>query len=362
MSHVPLWETIREQAKAWAAVPIFQRFASQLPRNAPQPTSGLPGLLQQIQAGDPFFGSRLLLHASHIPMMLHVIPGLDPGILGTTWTSWLDDARSVETAHRDTVAWVRSRLRGYPLLPAPQLSPGTPLTTNKFTWRLIWTPGERSRQLQFQPAPPQASLALQATEVERRRLDNCARAVVAAFEDTDEWAHLAAATEALDGDARASLRSVRATLQQRLTAQAVDDHEPSLAMHRDSYRRVVLSEEIETLSGSAREYTDAFDAADQLVEKAASTVFGQLAAHGEPTRHVRPQDVELLPHRAVTFTLTDNVLPPEIGSVAWIDDPLIPDAVHINAYNMSYERATGVAVSVSGSVLTGTATAWGRLV
>jgi hypothetical protein len=359
MRHVQLWKAIREQATAWAVTPAFQRFATQLPRNARQRITGLPGLLQHLEAAGGGVGSRPLRLASNIPRMLDVIPGLDLGSLGMTWTSWLNDAQRVESAHRDTVAWIRSRLPGYPLLPAPQLAPRTPLTTVEFTWRLIWTPGERSRGLQFQRAPVQAAPALQATETQLRRLDESARLVAAAFGQTDEWARLAAAAEALDGAGRAGLLTVRAILRQRLAAVAVTAHEPNLAMRRDAYRQVVLSEEIETLSGSAREYADAFEAADQLVETAASDIFGQLAAYGEPTTFTHVQDIDLLPRhpQAVTFILADDVWP-EIGSIAWVDNLLVPDAVHITAITVHINEATGDAHRVTGTVLTGTATAW----
>ncbi len=362
MSHSPLWEMIREQATVWAGIPIFQRFAAQLPRNAPQRVSGLPGLLQHVEAGGGRVSECPLLLGSDIPPMIAVIPGLDPRSLGTTWTSWLRDAQRVEFAHRDTVAWIRSRIPGYPSLPAPQLAPGTPLTTPELAGRLIWTPRERSQRLQFQPAPPKAPSILEATEEQRRRLDESARSVAAAFEHADEWERLAAATEALDRDARASLRHVRGQLKHRLAPQAVDAYEPDLVMSRERYRQVVLSEELNTLTGTAREYADAFDAADQLVETAASDIFGQLVAYGEPTTFTRPQDLDMqptAPNRVITFIHTGATLP-EIGMVVWIDDPLVPDAVHIIGATVGFDTATGITARVTGTVLAGTATAWRR--
>ncbi len=360
MSHVPLWEAIDQHATAWAATPAFDRFAAQLPRRAPQRQTGLPGLLQHLQAGGGWVGSMPLRLGFTTPWLLEEMPGVDAVDLGVTLTSWLEDAQRVESAHRDTVAWLRSRLPGYPMLPAPQLAPGTPLTTEEFTWRLIWKRDERSRGLQMQPAPPPGvASALQVAEDQQRRLDESARALAGAFARTDEWGRLAAAADALDGNARANLRLARATLKQRLAADAVTAHEPRLAMPRDRYRRAVLSEEIEALAGSAREYADAFDAADHLVETAASDVFGQLAAYGEPSTFGRPQELDMEPGRpsAVSFALADDSWP-ETGMVVWVDDPLTPDAVHITGVSMNIDRATGVAQRVTGTVLTGTAAAW----
>jgi hypothetical protein len=366
MSHVPLWEAIREQAPAWAAMPAFGRFAAQLPRNAPQRQSGLPGLLQAVEAAVDRVSGQPLRLGSSIAGLIGWLQGLDPDShpdsLGRTWTSWLDDARRVDSAHRDTVAWLRSRMPGYPSLPAPQLAPGTPLTTVEFTSRLAWIPGERQRGMQFQPAPPSAAAALQATGQQQRRLDETARALAIAMENSEEWARLAAATEALDRGARSSLQHARAQLHQRLAADAVDAYEPRLAMRRDEYRQTALSEEINALTAPAREYADAFDAADQLVETIASDVFGQLATYGEPATIRRPRDLDIQPSRprVISFTHTDAGWP-ELGMIVWIDDPLIPDTVLITGFTVNLDATTGEAIRLVGSVLAGTAAAWRRM-
>ncbi len=362
MSQVPLWEAIREQAPVWAATPAFGRFAAQLPRNAPQRQSGLPGLLQAVEAGVDHVSGRPLRLGSSIAGLIGWLQGLDPDSLGGTWTSWLDDARRVDSAHRDTVAWLRSRMPGYPSLPAPQLAPGTPLTTVEFTTRLVWIPGERQRGLQFQPAPPSAAAALQATGQQQRGLDETARALAIAMENSEEWARLAAATQALDRGARSSLQHARAQLDQRLAAGAVDAYEPRLAMRRDEYRQTALSEEINALTVPAQEYADAFDTADQLVETIASDVFGQLATYGEPATIRRPRDLDIQPGnpRVISFTHTDAGWP-ELGMIVWIDDPLIPDAVLITGYTVNVDAATGEAIRLVGTVLAGTAAAWRRM-
>ena len=63
-------------------------------------------------------------------------------------------ANRIEAAHRMTLAWLRSRLAGYPILRAPQLAPGTPLTTFEMTIHYTWTKEELSGGLNQMPAPP----------------------------------------------------------------------------------------------------------------------------------------------------------------------------------------------------------------
>jgi hypothetical protein len=55
---------------------------------------------------------------------------------------WLQTANNVETAFRYTLGWLRSSLSGYPILRAPQLAPGTPLTTFELTSEFVWTKDE----------------------------------------------------------------------------------------------------------------------------------------------------------------------------------------------------------------------------
>ncbi len=359
MADPQLWRAIEAQAKSWAVLPIFLRFAAQLPRNAPQRSRGVPGLLQHMQAGGGWVGSRPLRLGFIAEQLLDGLPGPSQGGIDEEFAPWLDDARRVESAHRDTVAWLRSRLPGYPSLPAPHLAPGTPMTTTEFTWRLIWAPRERAQGLQFLSAPPQTGPVLQTTEGELRRLDETARALAAALERTDEWTRLVAATGALDSDARASLRRTRSALRLRLAEEAVTAHEPSLAMIRDNYRHVALSEEIEALPRAAREYSDAFGFADQLVETVASDVFGQLAAYGEPLQYPPPQhlDVGAGSPQMVTFTISDSMWS-ETGSIVWVNDPLVPDAVHITTVTVNINAVTGDVQRVTGTVLAGTAAAW----
>jgi hypothetical protein len=204
-----------------------------------------------------------------------------------------------------------------------------------------------------------AAAALQATGQQQRRLDETARALAVAMENSDEWSHLAAATGALDRDARSSLQQSRAQLRQRLAADGIDAHEPSLALPRDNYRQTVLSGEINALTGPAREYADAFEAADQLVETVASDVFGQLAAYGEPATIRRPRELDIQPGnpRVVSFTNTDPGWP-ELGMIVWIGDPLISDAVLLSGVTMNFGAATGETQHLVGTVLSGTAAAW----
>ncbi len=358
MSTEALWSAVRMQAAAWAATPALSSFDRELPRNAPQRSDGLPGLLQRVQAGAGIVGAHPMRLASSLPMALSVMPESEQGEL-QQHVAWLEASSRVEGAHRLTIAWLRSRLPGYPRLPAPQLAPGTPLTTAEFTHRLIWAPGERAQGLQFRESPPQVADALGADEEQRRALDAANRAVAAAIARTSEWIRFADATAALDRGSRDALRHARKQIRDRLSPNSVDAYEPNLALRRGNYRDAVVAEEVAALSGPAAEYATAFATADTLIENAASDVFGQLTCY--PLESLPCRDLEIQPadQTVVAFTIDDDGPTwPEPGMLAWLEDPLVSDAVQVTGVAFHWE-GTGIAtLNMTATLLRHTGAAW----
>jgi hypothetical protein len=354
-----LWRTLADLADAWRRTPALGRFARDLPENAPQRSKGLPGMLQHIHAGASGLISNPLLLATRLPMAASVVPDIDEQQLRAKHGDWLDAANRAEVAHRRTLAWLRARLPGYPNPPAPQLAPGAPLTTSEFTHRLIWQPGERGQQLHLRDVPPEITDVLLADGATARALMQATRTAAIAFADTPQWAALAAAADALDDTARADLRAARSGARKRLTADAADAHEPCLALPRAAYREHVIRDEIDALTGTARAYAEAFDAADDLVETAASSVFGQIACY--PVRTMAAADLEIVPGTPTTvrYTTPDVMLDmPRPGAVAWLDDSLVPDAVRIDSVTLSFDETDQSSLDLTAEVLAGTATAW----
>ncbi len=359
MSTENLWSAVRIQAAAWAVTPVFVEFARQLPRNASQRSEGIPGLLQRVQAGVSVVGESPLRLATNLQLALTVMPEEQREL--QKHLQWFDTAQRVEGAHRLTIAWLRSRLPGYPNLPAPQLTLGTPLTTNEFTYRLIWAPGERGQGLQFREPPPEIALAIYDDEQQKGSVVTSSRAVAAALLRTSEWVRLARANDALDSEARQVLHKTRKRLRERLSPDRIDAFEPKLALGRDRYRDIAVAEELELLSGPAAEYVEAFDAADRLLETAASDVFGQLASY--PLSSLPCGDLEIQPGdpTVVVFTV-DDVGPamPELGMLSWLEDPLVPDAVQIVGSRFHWDGTGNATMNLTARLLRQTSIAWPR--
>jgi len=363
-AYVPLWRAVNDLALIWRKLPLVRRFAAALPRNAPQRSSGIPGRLQEMQAGGgnisefPLRLTRTVQHMSRMPT-----PFTQPPPPPQEWHTWLGTASRVETAHRMTVAWLRSRMPGYPNFPAPQLAAGTPLTAEESDYELVWTRAERAQGLQLQNPPPQIGHNLETTPADQRRLVDRTQSVALALEQSEEWARLNAATAALTGSARNQLRQARETVAARLSKAEIDAHSQNL-LARFNYRVAVLKEILSTLSGVPEEYTSAFDAANGLVNTAASDVFGELAIYGPPVSISEVQDIDLRPGtlQLVGFTRNMMVGTPgfrllEMGQIIWLDDALVSDAVRLIGATFSMNSLGGTE-RWTGVILPGTRRAW----
>lgn len=358
--YAALWEAVAEQADAWKDLPVVRRLAAPLPRNADQRSTGLPGLLQHVTASGGEVAARPLRLGTGVPMMLPLLASGAPHVPTGVLHAFLDDANRVEGAHRVTVAWLRSRLPGYPQLPAPQLAPATPLTTDEFTYRLTWTRDELGAGFQFQNPPSRAVEILGASPQQTMRADDAARRVALGLAATPAWQRLRSADAALTPAARADLAAARRAIADATRPERIDAHEPDLAMPRDAYRQTAVADALRALSGAAAEYADAFDAADRLVELAASDIFGQLTVYGPM---VLTGVTDIAAHGdgpgTIEFSVEDEVHL-DTGTVAWLDDPLCPDAVRLIGLGYSFDQAAGMRVRATAERLVGTAATWQR--
>ncbi|OLT37049.1 hypothetical protein BJF82_10440 [Kytococcus sp. CUA-901] len=295
-----------------------------------------------------------------MPMMLPVLGGDRPSVPPTVLGEWIQDAAQVERAHRATIAWLRSRLPGYPQLPAPQLARGTQLTTHEFTRRLVWTRHELAAGFQFQDPSVVPLRTLGATEEHAARAAEATRRLSRALAQTGEWQRLAEATAVLSSSDRAELLAARKTINKVLKPEAIDAYEPELALPRDAYRRQVVADAVDTLNGASHEFAVAFEDVDRLLEFSCSMVFGQLAVY----RTVSVESVTDLGSDneepgCVEFAIaSESYVDP--GALCWLNDPLLPDAVFLTAVTYDFDQASGMKLLARGRVLAGTATTWAR--
>ncbi|WP_416954432.1 hypothetical protein ACNKF0_19255 [Nocardioides sp. T5] len=361
-----LWAAIWRLANSWSQTPVVQEIAATLPRNQPLEKQGngavgIPALVQHLEVHASMM-MKPLMYASRIPALLSqpLLAGFGmPTVDQDELREWLQTATRLEGAHRVTLGWLRASLAGYPILRAPQLAPNTPLTTEEMTTRYIWSKGEFASGLNRRPAPPSVSDLLGLDPMAAVELDQAAREVNRTLKESRSWVDFHGAHHSLDDDAKAALRAARGELKERLSAKALDDHEPNLALPRAEYRSHTMINVVESLTGPAREYADAFGEVDRLLDLIMGDIFGELVLFGEP-RRVPVFNVETpTPGEPIVAFETEPggaFLTP--GQILWLTTEAVADAVRIELHSMKMDHVEGMQDYFEARVLVNTGEGW----
>jgi hypothetical protein len=353
------WAALRDLAGCWRACSSTETFIAGLPTVSLTPLTGIADVLQDMYASMSSLFSNPLLFANNLPLAASVMPNVNMGRIESANRGWFQAARHIEEAHRQTVAWLRSRLPGYPNLPAPQLARDTPLTTGEFSPRVVWRSGERSKGLQLGDVPASIGQLLTNGHSGSGSVNEATRALVSSLVSTAEWTQLSERHDQLDDATRLALREARARTKTLLSPTAIDKHEPSLVLPRAAYREHVVATTLSELEPTARAYADAFDEADRIIEGACSRVFGLLTCL--PILNTAGTEIEIIPGRPTTtrFRTQDFRLElPGPMPLVCLGDPMLPDALLVTGVSVSLANTGGADIQATAEVLTGTAAAW----
>lgn len=361
-----LWAAIWNLADSWSQTPLVQEIAATLPRNQPlkkrgDSAVGISALLQHL---DMRAGSMMkpLMYASRIPALLNqpLLSGFGmPAIDQDELREWLEAAAKLERAHRVTLGWLRASLAGYPILRAPQLARSTPLTTEEMTTRYIWSKEEFASGLNQLPAPPSVPDLLGADSIGALELDEAARQVSRALTTSRAWVDFHDAHQSLNDDTKEALRAAKRELQQRLSDEALDDHEPNLALPRAEYRSHTMTEVVHSLAGPERIYADAFGEVDRLLDLTMGDIFGELLLFGEPSRvHVFNVETPMPGEPRVGFQTGPTGAFLSTGQVVWLTTDAVTDAVRIELHSIKMDQAEGTHNYIEARVLLNTGEGW----
>lgn len=334
-----LWFAVREQAALWSTTPAVAAMAASLPQNAParerqQGAATVAAFLQAFGASYGVLASHPLLYSSGVTWVRQAgtpLVGVEDVPEEALW-SWLEAARAVETAHRMTLAWYRSRLPGYPMRRVPQLGRETHLTTQFWTSAMAWPSEDRHAGLQLQPSVPNVDRILGVPH--KTQLDDTANNVLAALTATREWQGFGERRSALSEGDKFALRESRKPLADRLAK--VDDEAERSIFGADKFRRLACAAVIASLPAGARAYAEAFDTVNCLIDLATSEVFGQLIFYGLPAL-VPSSSVDILSTDKVEFVTNDAgaLLRHPVGSLITVQDPLITDVLRIESMTVN---------------------------
>lgn len=324
------WEAIRTLAEVWRKCPVVDRYTSPLRAASAPSANALVRHLQEIFAGYGAFAAYPLRQA----LLLGMLPDFDSGVPGAS--DFIDDGRNVLAAHIATVAWIRSRLPGYPQLYVPHLASGTTLTTTDFTFDLPWHRTHLLAGLQFESHPVGVEDRLGCSPVDLRP---AAVKLGAALAKEESWLRFREARGNLNPQALTEVRAARKSVKQRLRPSEVDAFEPGLILPRDALRRRLLAEEIETLAGYARLYVDAFSAVDELIALVADSVFSELVTYGAVARIPNVESVVVEPGgNAISFETTGSVRLLRLGQLVLLAHPLIQDCIRVESIGWHFQE------------------------
>lgn len=247
---------------------------------------------------------------------------------------WLKHAFNLEQAGRLTLAWIRARLPGYPMIPAPQLGRGTQLTTEEFTTKFVWRRNDVTRQLQLTGPPDVLVDMLRPPAGDERPLLELTARLLDAMQRTPTWGAFEQASKVLGAAARSELKAAKGMVGKLLSAEAVDAHEPSLAHPRNASRAKQLRSVIDGLSDEARAYAQAFDDVGEFIDRSVVEVLGQLMAFGEPMEINDALEVETDADNLNTVSFTTEQMIHIPGGLVNLTHPLIRETLIVEGISM----------------------------
>lgn len=269
----------------WAAVDAFSELwvgnpRTELFRRGLEPTPADPEnpLLRQsvhdilvvytaIKCQPLLLGKRL----THVPEFeqLHSKPDV---------AEWFDIAQRFSFSLVDLIEFLRSRLPGYPRLLVPDLLPGAPRVYRDGFWdaRFPWEQEVRAAGLQFANEPALIARALELPDGGHRAYAAVAD-IVRALRDTETWQRFASAHEHLGFEAVDEAKADRREYRELTKQERIDAIAGSTGMRSGNMRRAELERLKRRAQGALREYFEAFDEVDELIDAVAAFISHRVA-------------------------------------------------------------------------------------
>lgn len=271
-----LWTATDEFAAAWIASPhkrVFRDGLKPTPHDMNNPFQ--VGSVQQLLVEYSTLQSQPLLLGKRVrplPEFARLYQA------SAEVQAWLEAAERFAVTLIQVIEFLRSRLPGYPSILAPDLLPGAPRVNADGFWdmRFPWELGIRGTQLQFSNEPALLARALDLPDG-GRRANAALSAVGGALRRSDSWKRFAAAHSGLSSGDREAAKVLRREYRDAVSEARVDEVAGRLAIRSQSMRRGELERIKDSSVGSLREYYEAFDAVDELIEAVAALVSHRVA-------------------------------------------------------------------------------------
>ncbi len=306
-----IWPAAQALAATWSGSPLVQTFLACHPAYNDS-DDVVTEALRSLQGGATVL-TETPLWTSTWEQVAQQVPSVQ---LTAEVRDYLRTIAPLGHAVESVVGWVRSRLPLYPAIPVPQFSPRGYRRSPEYSRQLPWSQPILQANLQAEPAPPFVAVML---GLDGHEVLNGAQDVVAAFIDSAEWQRYAGLAAALTEQDRQVLDDARHRVGVLLNPRLVNEYEPARNERRNQYRRQRVAEVIAELYGRPKELADAFDAIDDLIDRALVNIHGQLVVRGDVPL-IQPTNVELYgPQASFEF---DGDEPFGVGESVRLDDPM----------------------------------------
>jgi|GEM_PF-4258986 len=347
MSTEDVWPAVQAMAATWSDSPLVQTFLARHPAHNDS-DDAVTEALRNLQAGatvlteTPLWTSTWVQVAQQLPFVQ----------LTDEVRAYLRTIAPLGHSVELMVGWVRSRLPLYPAIPVPQFSSRGYRRSPEYSPRLPWSQQFLQANLQAEPAPPSVAVVL---ELDSHEVRSSAQNVVAAFTESAEWQRYADLTAALTDQDRHVLDDARHRVGALLNPRVVNEYEPARNERRNEYRRQRVAEVIAELNGRPKELADAFDAIDDLIDRALVNVHGQLVVRGDVPL-IQPINLELDGLQASFEFDGDDAF--NVGESVRLDDPLVIGAYLIKDTRFNFGQFEGSRLSYTAQRLPATGNAF----
>ena len=325
------WQAVEDLSHALRLSPVVQAMGTMLSVPAAMSDLNAPGFAGLHARVPSAFNQHHLLLATAFNVARSIAEDvvIDPKVL--------DSAARIEAATRNILAWLRSRLSGYPMLLIPHLVPGTAYTSTEVNLRAGWELSRLQLGDQFTNGPRDVTALLQLKA--DAKVDERVRVLAAALSDSDEWRRWdRARASARDPAIRRRLADARLTVRHLLAEARVDAFEPSLLIPRNEFRKQQLRDVVDDLSEDAREVCMAFEAVDYFIDFCALDVLGYLTLFGAPRviNSVEKLQIDAGRNPDVRFETSWPIL--DTGDLWFLEDSLIDDCVFLHSIGFSFDQ------------------------
>lgn len=266
-----IWAATDEVARELAKSPHLGAFRQGLEPQPADPSQPFDiGSVQHLLVYYSLLQTQPLLVGLRLPLLPEFAPLHDssPEVRG-----WFDIAQRFAFAFVDVMEFLRSRLPGYPMLSVPELSPGAPRVYRDGFWdgRFPWMADVRRGGLQLQARPAIPPRALGLPDGGTGLYDSLTH-VLAALRESATWQRFVAADAGLGEEDRVTAKRLRKEYRAAVTEDRIDAIAGSNGMRGAFMRRAELEAVKAEADGALREYFEAFDGVDELLDGVAAFI------------------------------------------------------------------------------------------